>query len=78
MLKLWELALSPNNTKVRMALRFKGVDFEAIPLDPRDRSAVLEASGQEGRVDPHHSYVGTMNRCRRPDRGVVLVARIVD
>lgn len=47
MLKLYELAPSPNNTKVRMALRFKGIDFEAIPVDPRDRSAVLDLSGQE-------------------------------
>ena len=47
MLKFYELAPSPNNTKVRMALRFKGIEFEAIPVDPRDRTAVIEASGQE-------------------------------
>ena len=32
MLKFYELAPSPNNTKVRMALRFKGVDFDALPV----------------------------------------------
>ena len=47
MLKFWELAPSPNNTKVRMALRFKGIEFEAVAVDPRDRSAVVQASGQE-------------------------------
>lgn len=47
MLKLWDLAPSPNNTKVRMALRFKGIPFEATPVDPMDRSAVREVSGQD-------------------------------
>jgi glutathione S-transferase len=47
MLKLWELSPSPNNTKVRMALRFKGIDFEAIPVNPKDRRGVIESSGQE-------------------------------
>jgi glutathione S-transferase len=46
-LKFYELAPSPNNTKVRMALRFKGIDFEAIPVDPFDRAPVIEVSGQE-------------------------------
>ncbi len=47
MLKFWELPPSPNNTKVRMALRFKGIDFETVPVNPRDRSDVVAASGQE-------------------------------
>lgn len=46
-LRLWELAPSPNNTKVRMALRYKGIAFEAVPVDPRDRRDVVEVSGQE-------------------------------
>jgi glutathione S-transferase len=46
-LKLWELSPSPNNLKVRLALRFKGIPFEAIPVDPADRSGVLAISGQE-------------------------------
>ena len=47
MLDFWELAPSPNNTKIRMALRFKGIEFNAIPVDPRDRTGVIEASRQE-------------------------------
>jgi len=47
MLRFRELAPSPNNTKVRMALRFKGIDFEAVPVDPFDRAPVLAVSGQE-------------------------------
>jgi glutathione S-transferase len=47
MLKFWELSPSPNNTKVRMALRFKGIDFETVPVDPFDRAPVVEVSGQE-------------------------------
>jgi len=42
-----DLAPSPNNTKVRMALRYKGIEFEAIPADPFDRSAIVELTGQE-------------------------------
>lgn len=47
MIELWELPPSPNSTKVRMALRFKGMDFEAHPIDPADRSELVELSGQE-------------------------------
>ena len=47
MLRFWDLAPSPNNIKVRMALRFKEVPFETIPVDPMDRSALVEVSGQE-------------------------------
>ncbi len=47
MLKFWELSPSPNSTKLRMALRVKGVEFEAVAVDPMDRSAVIAASGQE-------------------------------
>jgi len=46
-LEFRELSPSPNNTKVRMALRFKGIPFEALPVDPRDRSDLVEISGQE-------------------------------
>lgn len=48
MIKLWELPPSPNNTKVFMALRFKGLEFETVPVDPADRGPLLEVSGQEG------------------------------
>lgn len=47
MLKFWELAPSPNSTKVRMALRFKGIDFEAVPVDMMERDSVIKVSGQE-------------------------------
>jgi len=47
MLRFWELPPSPNNTKVRMALRFKGIDFETLPVNPRERSDVVAVSGQE-------------------------------
>ncbi|HBP19000.1 MAG TPA: hypothetical protein DEA08_14590 [Planctomycetes bacterium] len=47
MLTFYELAPSPNNLKVHLALRFKGVPFEATQVDPADRASVLEVSGQE-------------------------------
>lgn len=47
MLRFWELAPSPNNAKVYMALRFKDIPFEVVPVDPFDRSALVEATGQE-------------------------------
>lgn len=47
MLKLFELGPSPNNTKVRMALGYKGIPFEVVPVDPRDRSTVRAVSGQD-------------------------------
>jgi len=46
--RLWELPPSPNSIKVRMALAFKGIEFEVIPFSPTDRSGVIAASGQEG------------------------------
>lgn len=47
MLRFWELAPSPNNLKVRMALRYKGIDFEAIPVDAIDRAPLRAVSGQD-------------------------------
>ena len=41
MLIFHELAPSPNNTKVRMALRFKQIPFEVKPVAGRERAAVL-------------------------------------
>ena len=43
---LYDLEPSPNNIKVRIALNYKGLEFDKIPVDPMDRSGVLEASGQ--------------------------------
>jgi len=45
-LTMYDLAPSPNNLKVRIALGYKGIRYEKIPVDPMDRSAVVEASGQ--------------------------------
>ncbi len=47
MIEFWELPSSPNSTKIRMALRFKGLDFEARPMDPANRTELVELSGQE-------------------------------
>ena len=47
MLRFWELSPSPNNTKVYMALRFKGIPFEVVPVDPFDRAEIVAATGQE-------------------------------
>jgi len=47
MLRFWELYPSPNNLKVRMALRYKGIYFEAIPVDPTNRKPLRELSGQD-------------------------------
>ena len=46
-LKLYTLPLSPYNTKVRLALKLKGLDFESIDFAGfDDREAVVEVSGQ--------------------------------
>ena len=47
MLRLLELPPSPNSTKIRMALRYKEVPFEAVEVDPADRGNVIESTGQE-------------------------------
>ena len=47
MLIFHELSPSLNSTKVRMALRFKGIDFEAREVDSESRAALVEVSGQE-------------------------------
>ena len=45
-LKLYDLAPSPNNIKVRCALRYKNLAYERIAVDPADRAPVLKVSGQ--------------------------------
>lgn len=47
MLKLWELAPSPFNLKARLALRHKSIPFEVVAVDPMQRQAVIDLSGQE-------------------------------
>jgi len=43
---LYDLAPSPNNMKVRIAMNYKGIPFEKIPVPPQDRSEVIRVSGQ--------------------------------
>ena len=45
-LKLYDLAPSPNNIKVRCALAFKKLPYERILVDPANREAVVRASTQ--------------------------------
>ncbi len=45
-LRLYDLAPSPNNVKVRIALAHKGLAYERIPVDPTNRSKLVELSGQ--------------------------------
>ena len=47
MLTFYELAPSPNGLKARLMLRYKGVVFETVAVDPNDRASVVEVSGQE-------------------------------
>ncbi len=44
-LKLFELAPSPNNVKVRVTLGYKGIDYESHPVDPMNRQAAIDAYG---------------------------------
>lgn len=48
MLKFYELTPSPNNMKVRMALKYKGIEFKQVLVDYFDRTPILDASGQDG------------------------------
>lgn len=45
-LRLFDLAPSPNNFKVRLAAALKGIEYERVPIMNADRSAVIEATGQ--------------------------------
>lgn len=45
-IRLWDLAPSPNNKKVRLALGYKGIPYVKIPVTGADRGAVVEVSGQ--------------------------------
>ncbi len=44
--KLYDLAPSPHNIKVRLALAYKKISYERIPVDPEDRRALVKISGQ--------------------------------
>jgi len=43
---LYQLRLSSNNIKIRIALNYKGIPFERVDVDPQDRSDVVKVSGQ--------------------------------
>jgi len=45
-IKLYHLAGSPNCMKARIALAYKGLAYESIVIDPKDRSEVVKISGQ--------------------------------
>ena len=45
-LTLMTLPPSPYNTKVRLALKLKGLDFAVDPVDPADRRKVVARTGQ--------------------------------
>jgi glutathione S-transferase len=44
--KLYDLAPSPNNIKARLALAYKEIPYERIPVDPANREPVIKVSGQ--------------------------------
>jgi len=44
--KLHDLSASPNNIKVRLALAYKKIPYERIPVDPEKREALIRVSGQ--------------------------------
>jgi len=45
-IKLYHLVGSPNCMKARIALAYKGLAYESIVVDPKDRSEVVRISGQ--------------------------------
>jgi glutathione S-transferase len=47
MLRLYRFRYSTNVERVALALAYKGLEVEAVAVDPADRSVVREASGQD-------------------------------
>jgi glutathione S-transferase len=45
-LRLYHLGLSPNGKRARLALGAKGLEYEPVDADPRDRTQLIELSGQ--------------------------------
>jgi glutathione S-transferase len=45
-IRLLHLAGSSNSMKVRIALNYKGLSYEKVPVDPQDRTEVVRVSGQ--------------------------------
>ena len=46
-IRVWLIPFSTNVERVSLALAYKGLEAEAVPVDPGDRSEVLRVSGQE-------------------------------
>ncbi len=44
--KLYDLAASPHSIKVRLALAYKKISYEKVPVDPEKREPVVKVSGQ--------------------------------
>ena len=47
MIRVWVIPFSTNVERVSLALAHKGVEAEAVLVDPDDRAEVIRASGQE-------------------------------
>lgn len=59
-LKVHLVPPSPNNTKVMVALSYKGINYEALPIDlsnPEGRAALIEGTGQS--LTPAIEHDGT-------------------
>ena len=41
--RLYDLHPSPNNIQVRLALAFKTIPYELIPVDPKNREPLIKA-----------------------------------
>ena len=46
-MRLWQIPFSTNVERVALALAHKGLEAEPVLLDPADRSAVVELTGQD-------------------------------
>lgn len=45
-IRLYDLGPSPNSKKIRLALGYKGIPYELIPVNPADRADIVRLSGQ--------------------------------
>lgn len=46
MIRVWGYRYSTNADRVTIALSHKGIDYEEVPVDPADRSPMVELTGQ--------------------------------
>ena len=47
MIRAYTIPFSTNVERVALALALKGIEAEEVPVDPRDRSVLVELSGQD-------------------------------